>query len=408
MAILIVDDEAKTRESLRHLLTHLGHKVILEAKNGEDALRLADAERSRIHMFIVDFEMPYMDGLAFAQEISTRRYFDLAPFLLITSDLPRFQILEHKKKIPRLDHCLVKPFRLSGLHKAMVDAYAHRCFDRNRIFFLGENIPSSLVQLMNSGGTDLWSQILVLPSIKETKEFLADLSQKPGVILIEPSQLDSWNRNELSELLLAFKKTPLGTMTPLVCLSRNPSETFHFRTICQFFVNLPALYNDWKILLQRLEKQNLLGWELDLLFQKLKVSLHQKAFDSSRKLAWKILNLDENHCDAHSTLGYIFEELGNFSRAIEHYKRALDINPCLLRPYIKLLQLLSPSDPSSLAQIAEAGIQFCPHNPDLLLSAAKAFIQLKQPKNAKSLLETILSETPQHPLAEELLKSVPC
>src|SRR4051812_32161749 len=103
MAVLIVDDEIGTREALRDLLTEIGQKIILEAKNGEEALKIADAEKSRIRMIVADWEMPYMDGLTLAQNVSSRPYLDLAPFLLITSDLPKSKLNEFARTYPRLD-----------------------------------------------------------------------------------------------------------------------------------------------------------------------------------------------------------------------------------------------------------------------------------------------------------------
>src|SRR4051812_38442803 len=93
MAILIVDDEASTREALRNLLDRLGHGTILEAKNGEDALRVLAASGSRVRMIVADWEMPYMDGLSLVKSIEqSSESYSLVPFLLITSDLPRARI----------------------------------------------------------------------------------------------------------------------------------------------------------------------------------------------------------------------------------------------------------------------------------------------------------------------------
>jgi signal transduction histidine kinase len=64
--ILIVDDEKDIREVLRLPLTDLGYQV-LEAENGEDALRLfKDAQPP---MILTDIKMPGMDGIELLQKV---------------------------------------------------------------------------------------------------------------------------------------------------------------------------------------------------------------------------------------------------------------------------------------------------------------------------------------------------
>ena len=64
--ILIVDDRSSTRQYLTTLLGYGGHRL-LEAVNGEDALRLMRA--SRPDLVITDILMPTMDGFEFVQRL---------------------------------------------------------------------------------------------------------------------------------------------------------------------------------------------------------------------------------------------------------------------------------------------------------------------------------------------------
>ncbi|MCC5859202.1 MAG: response regulator transcription factor [Ectothiorhodospiraceae bacterium] len=69
MDILIVDDEAPARERLAQLVEDLGgHQVVAGARNGEEALRLAD--RHRPDVVLMDVRMPGMDGLAAAARLA--------------------------------------------------------------------------------------------------------------------------------------------------------------------------------------------------------------------------------------------------------------------------------------------------------------------------------------------------
>jgi DNA-binding NtrC family response regulator len=58
--ILIVDDEANTRELLREVLEMDGHSV-LEASDGEEALKVLESQS--VDLLITDRNMPNMDGL---------------------------------------------------------------------------------------------------------------------------------------------------------------------------------------------------------------------------------------------------------------------------------------------------------------------------------------------------------
>src|SRR5436853_1579869 len=64
--ILVVDDEAGIRQSVRGILADEGYRV-LEAEDGRGALRLIESERPRL--VIVDIWMPEMDGIELLRRI---------------------------------------------------------------------------------------------------------------------------------------------------------------------------------------------------------------------------------------------------------------------------------------------------------------------------------------------------
>jgi len=67
MKILIADDHALFRDSLRSLLEARGYKVIGEAKNGREAIELARSLRPSV--VLMDLTMPEVDGLAATRTI---------------------------------------------------------------------------------------------------------------------------------------------------------------------------------------------------------------------------------------------------------------------------------------------------------------------------------------------------
>jgi response regulator NasT len=80
LRILIADDESLRVMSLRGQLEALGHKVIAEASNGKEAVRLA--EELRPDLAILDIKMPEMDGIEAARQITAARPI---PIILLTA-----------------------------------------------------------------------------------------------------------------------------------------------------------------------------------------------------------------------------------------------------------------------------------------------------------------------------------
>lgn len=115
--ILIAEDDALQRLDLKLMIEQIGHCVVGEAENGEEACRLA--RNLRPDLTILDIMMPKMDGLEAAEVLSKER---LGPVLLLTaySDAP---MIERASKAGVLAY-LVKPYRMQELQPAITIALA--------------------------------------------------------------------------------------------------------------------------------------------------------------------------------------------------------------------------------------------------------------------------------------------
>lgn len=80
LRILIADDESIRLMSLRKQLITLGHRVVAEASNGQEAIALAAATQP--DLAIIDIKMPVTDGIEAAQEITHTRPI---PIILLTA-----------------------------------------------------------------------------------------------------------------------------------------------------------------------------------------------------------------------------------------------------------------------------------------------------------------------------------
>jgi CheY-like chemotaxis protein len=69
--ILVVDDEAQVRTLARDILQGAGYRV-LEAEDGEQALRIAEDHPGAIHVLLTDIMMPGINGKQLADKLHVR------------------------------------------------------------------------------------------------------------------------------------------------------------------------------------------------------------------------------------------------------------------------------------------------------------------------------------------------
>jgi DNA-binding response OmpR family regulator len=80
--VLLVDDEPHILVALEFLVSQEGYQVFV-AENGEQALRLMEAEQPRIA--VLDVMMPGMDGFELARRIRQDERFDHTTIIFLTA-----------------------------------------------------------------------------------------------------------------------------------------------------------------------------------------------------------------------------------------------------------------------------------------------------------------------------------
>jgi CheY-like chemotaxis protein len=108
--LLLAEDEAAVRQSIREFLSLNGY-IVLEARNGIEALALARAYDGPIHLIISDVVMPQMSGAELAEKLISDRP-DLK--VLFVSGYAETTILRHGA-IDVTTRFLQKPFSLKVL-----------------------------------------------------------------------------------------------------------------------------------------------------------------------------------------------------------------------------------------------------------------------------------------------------
>jgi len=94
MNILIVDDSGVMRRIHKNILIEYGveESDIIEAEDGKFALDHATAKP--IGLFLVDWNMPRMNGLDFVRKLRAMDAYRTTPIIMITSEAARYNVVE--------------------------------------------------------------------------------------------------------------------------------------------------------------------------------------------------------------------------------------------------------------------------------------------------------------------------
>jgi CheY-like chemotaxis protein len=113
--IALAEDEADLRQVFVQLLEFLGHEVVCAAADGAELLRVCFEQD--VDIAIVDLDMPVVDGLAAAEEISEKGI----PVVIVSGHPDAKEIvLEHEPVVTRI----VKPATLESFRSAIAQALA--------------------------------------------------------------------------------------------------------------------------------------------------------------------------------------------------------------------------------------------------------------------------------------------
>ena len=82
---MVVDDSRAMRMILGRTLLRYGYGV-LQAANGKDALDQLHQDGLQVSLFLVDWNMPEMNGLEFVKNLRAEPRFGSVPVLMVTTE----------------------------------------------------------------------------------------------------------------------------------------------------------------------------------------------------------------------------------------------------------------------------------------------------------------------------------
>ena len=135
--ILVVDDFSTMIRIVTNLLKELGFSNIDDANDGSKAWPMI--QTGKYDFIVSDWNMPEMTGIELLRKVRAHKDFSDMPFMLITAEQKRSQILEAAQS--GVDGYIVKPFTAATL-KEKIDKIAERKNLEKRGVKLTPNVKS--------------------------------------------------------------------------------------------------------------------------------------------------------------------------------------------------------------------------------------------------------------------------
>ena len=81
VTVLVVDDESRMRKLIRDFLVKNGYEI-LEAGDGEEALKVFEENENKIQLILLDVMMPKLDGWSVLRQIRQK---SKVPIIMLTA-----------------------------------------------------------------------------------------------------------------------------------------------------------------------------------------------------------------------------------------------------------------------------------------------------------------------------------
>lgn len=137
LKILVVDDSLITVKKLSGMLDALGHKVVMTAGTGKEAL--AAYESCRPDLVTMDITMPDMDGIEATRQIRAR--FADALVVMVTSHGQERMVLDALQAGAK--GYVLKPFRQDKLQEALENAVRRNVRPERPEHGAGQDAPTA-------------------------------------------------------------------------------------------------------------------------------------------------------------------------------------------------------------------------------------------------------------------------
>ena len=116
MKVLLVDDSVTMRRIQKTQLTNLGVSQVIEAGDGEEALKKLQ-ENMPFDLIMLDWNMPVMDGITFLRKVRSNDAYKGVKIIMCTSESEKTRVVDALKS--GANNYLVKPFTPEALKEKL-------------------------------------------------------------------------------------------------------------------------------------------------------------------------------------------------------------------------------------------------------------------------------------------------
>ena len=133
MRVLVVDDNASSREILQSLLETMSFEVTVAASAEEGIAELEKAAKSRPYKLVVmDWRMPGMDGIKASAVIKKHPNLPQKPKIIIATAYGREEVMQRSEQVGA-DGFLLKPVSQSMLFDTIMVAFGKEAAEREHV-----------------------------------------------------------------------------------------------------------------------------------------------------------------------------------------------------------------------------------------------------------------------------------
>ncbi len=127
---------------------------------------------------------------------------------------------------------------------------------------------------------------------------------------------------------------------------------------------------------------------------------------AARIAAEQGLTLDEESPEAHNLMGYVLAAEGHVEEALEHYRRAIEVDETFLEAMLNVAELLlgSLGRPQEALEVLEDALELCEtddERADTMLAMVEALLQMGRPEEA----DAVVAQLPEGPFESPELEA---
>jgi two-component system sensor histidine kinase/response regulator len=176
MRVLVVDDNATSREIIKGMLESFTFKVTVAASGKEGLAKLEKAsEENPYELVLIDWRMPEMDGIKVSQLIKNHPKLPKIPAVILVTAFGREEVMQRFQQAG-LDGFLFKPISYSLLFDTIIEIFGYKDSRKPLIMTKGTEETEALKQIRGA-------KILVAEDNEINQQVAKELLEKVGLIV---------------------------------------------------------------------------------------------------------------------------------------------------------------------------------------------------------------------------------